>query len=627
MRYTAPKINLVFACVVDRDKPVLAAVISSYLAKKDTYLPVFEFPGVTAENQEYDTDVIDPNTLSQLRANRYSTFMNNVLARMKFDGNLILAGLSQEQKSFITRYPAVNYIEIDSIADADFILSSFPEMPTEIIQCRGDDICAGLYVAMKQKQILKINEFAELIVLPELDKCGIVIIENEGYARSITAINYAFSVDAQICIVKELGNNEEYYVQSLLQDWQRGKSGAYEVLQEMVKSRVKDIGFKKYLWATFFTQGLPYSLIIQNEVPCSYVNIHYNPDIFIANTILFERNHYSGGAGVFSPLFFQDEETRFVSGILNYQNYFVKELVGKEATVFNLDMHLKEFPYDIFHICSHGGEIKGNLIAETFIDRYGHQHVIEYESVMSVTPGNKAGYLKLQRKMFYKRADGMPWASPELKEKWSREIYSDMHNAMHISSASAKKILKSNITVTSSCAIECSDNVYQGMMETIASHSSPIIFNNTCSSWFHIAMPFLDAGARGYIGTLWSVPTVDAANYARAFYIGANKGNLIMAMHNARSVLKGDVSENIYVLWGLHFSTLPSLPDKYLVKRHVFMRMIQSFRHWAHSYHQVSKVKTKESIMELMKWIGLQLGSGWTQDEKERYQKEMKESL
>ena len=43
----------------------------------------------------------------------------------------------------------------------------------------------------------------------------------------------------------------------------------------------------------------------------------------------------------------------------------------------------------------------------------------------------------------------------------------------------------------------------------------PIIFNNSCQSWTGVGREFIRVGARGYIGTLWSIPSDLAADYAR----------------------------------------------------------------------------------------------------------------
>lgn len=53
------------------------------------------------------------------------------------------------------------------------------------------------------------------------------------------------------------------------------------------------------------------------------------------------------------------------------------------------------------------------------------------------------------------------------------------------------------------------------IVQWVTLRSKPIIFNNSCLSWTGVGQEFIRTGARGYIGTLWSVATKSAADLAR----------------------------------------------------------------------------------------------------------------
>lgn len=53
------------------------------------------------------------------------------------------------------------------------------------------------------------------------------------------------------------------------------------------------------------------------------------------------------------------------------------------------------------------------------------------------------------------------------------------------------------------------------LVQRVTLRSRPIVFNNSCLSWVGVGREFIRTGARGYIGTLWSVDQVQAANLAR----------------------------------------------------------------------------------------------------------------
>ncbi|MGW2485818.1 hypothetical protein ACWCV9_01180 [Streptomyces sp. NPDC001606] len=43
----------------------------------------------------------------------------------------------------------------------------------------------------------------------------------------------------------------------------------------------------------------------------------------------------------------------------------------------------------------------------------------------------------------------------------------------------------------------------------------PLVFNNSCQSWTGVGREFVRVGARGYIGSLWSIPSRQAADFGR----------------------------------------------------------------------------------------------------------------
>lgn len=73
-----------------------------------------------------------------------------------------------------------------------------------------------------------------------------------------------------------------------------------------------------------------------------------------------------------------------------------------------------------------------------------------------------------------------------------------------------------NEAIAGSCCIVCTNGIHQGTFERLASGHFPFVFNNTCLSWREIAASFLDAGCRGYLGTLWSAGTDTPSEAAAA---------------------------------------------------------------------------------------------------------------
>jgi len=617
MDYSVPVINNRFFCIVNRDSKDLAAIISSYLSVAGHYLTMFEMPHVTAfkPNEGQIADNTDVNALSRIRAEHLSVRFNNVLARIGAE-YIILAGLTDEQRSFLPTYDNINVIEIKKPEDANHCLSSFFETPNSIFACRPDQLLIGLFYAQRRSLWLMVDGSADDVPIEDrTDFQGLVVIEDDNSTNSVIAVNYAFSIDANISIVNSLGAREDHEINHLLEDWgKRDIAGyrviaknAYDELEQRVMSRVGQIDFKRFSYATFFTKGLPYSLILKNIIPFSYVNIVANPDLFLINNLIF-NGYQLGSAVVFSPLFFSNEETSEISAELTKRNFLVKSIIGKKATVWNISNHLQHFPYDIFHICSHGGEVKGCTIALNFTDMAGQQHTIEYEEVVGYTwiPGTEM--FRVGVKYFPLKLDDLRYHTPELETgNFQPHVFSDAIRAINNAKAIDKVIKQPLHIVNNSCSIKCSDSIFQAMIIALASHHSPFIFNNTCYSWSEIGRAFLEAGARGYIGTLWQVDNKVAVECAETFYRDAFSDSIMNGIHHAAKCATGSNSEDIYIFWGLHFTELKETDSLTSANHRVFKELYKAIHRWQEKVKTTSSSTIKKNSQDIMRWIAVEL--------------------
>lgn len=469
-----PIINNRFVCVCDRGNKKLTALVSSRINKPGYYLPLFLFPKVLYPREEGNLFEND-NYISQAIGEDAKIYINNTIIKMGGCETMLLVGLSENQKSYF-KTKDYNIVEINNISDIDNILGL--DARSEF-RCREDDLEKGLFIAGKHKKKLVIDNEASEIAFNKRKNCGILVVENNDDAETIIGINYAISIEADLRIVEKMKSDEETEIQTLIQDWKEDLDGAaLQCILIRLEKRIDKSEYNSYKYATFFTGGLPYSLLIDNSIPCSYVNLMLRPDIFVLNAILGEHEHIWGSAVVFSPQDFKDEETQFVIDFFNQNNFETRTLLGKDATVRNLDFNLQHFPYDFFHICSHGGEVKGCLVVEDFMDRGGIKHTIEYYEVVGFSPLPGKDLIEVHRKTIFKKIDGFKWKSAELKEqKYPSYIFEDMRKKMYASVKTDKDVRRTRIgLIPSSCSIKCSDSIHQGMFRSLASNSSPIIF-------------------------------------------------------------------------------------------------------------------------------------------------------
>jgi hypothetical protein len=138
-----------------------------------------------------------------------------------------------------------------------------------------------------------------------------------------------------------------------------------------------------------------------------------------------------------------------------------------------------------------------------------------------------------------------------------------------------------NYPIAFSCHIRCHDGLHQGAFQTLADLGRPLVFNNTCSSSHELAPIFVSAGARAYLGTLWEVGNTTAAQAAKTFYSKAMKDqNLLTAFHEMVKLPTRSKDANVYILWGLHFSTLRKPAQR--SDDAILGALLQSFLMWLH---------------------------------------------
>jgi hypothetical protein len=588
-RHEPPELSHRYACIVDRDAIPLAALISSYLFVPGTYLPLFLLRRVHVTQTHEEIGFLSEAYVAELMAGQDSVFIGNALGRMGAPQYLILAGLNEAQKSYLLFPKGSTVIEISDVSEVESKLLPLTEIREEL-RCKPEDILSGLVVAQRRLKRLVLDEDAP--PLPEIVQLqnAAVVVELIDDAAVVVAINYGNAINASVLLVDSLVEDEPRQVQNWIQDWKENDNPEpYQQIKEEVERRIGSISFGQFEYATFFTGGLPYSLILEDIIPCTYVHLSLKPDLFILNSILFRDGERFGSAVVFSPTFFTDEETSWLSEFFVRNRYYLRPLIAENASLATFDFHAQYFPYDLLHICSHGGEVDGYEMSEQFTDRDGKTHTVEFEEVIGVTPApDKPGMVAVHRKVFPRKLDGLGWMSPELKKYGlPSHVSLDMWRCL----LESKGVRSPKGRVAMSCAIACADTIHQGQFHALASYSSPIVFNNTCWSWFEVAAFFLACGARGYIGTLWAIDNDAAVHAARTFYENLFSGSVLSAFCKAAKAIDETSSKGIYVYWGLHFTSLPPAQSPRRALNAVRKELMLAVESWV---RKIESTKTPE---------------------------------
>jgi hypothetical protein len=597
-QWKAPALDPRWVGIATDAQAYLAAVVSSHLSAAGKYFALFEFPSIPIA-QSTVLDYTADGAFAQLLGRRSAGWINNALAAIQPE-RILLLGLTEEEKSYLVPlWPAKMLSDIQALDQIDQISATGPSEP---VSCQHSELGRGLLRAKSLGRRLVIDEAA--MPLPSHAKAGgkgLVVIEADGGIADLIAVNYAFSIEADAVFVPAIDRHELDALPRQLQTWSSDRSSrAFDPLRQQITHRIKDIDFSRYEFVTFFTAGLPYGLVLKNAVPCTHAPRGPYCGAFVAHAIAQEHRPITfDSALVFSPQLFASEETADIASALDASHINVMMLLGSEATLKNLDHYGALFPYDVMHICSHGGETDGYHAQLNFVDRVGQAHGLEYYEVVGFSPA-PGDMVHVETKAIFTALDGFAWRSDPLKA-YPKYVFEDMFKALKEERGTIVRTPMRD-PIALSCHIQCSDSIHQGAFQMLAAFGRPLIFNNTCSSNHQMAETFIPAGARAYIGTLWAVGNTCATQAARTFYAELLKhGSMLRAFTATNRAIKEKQYRDVYIFWGLHFSTLPK-PDRKSDEK-LFAALIHAYVMWLRKTRTAMEPDVKRNSVEHVEFL------------------------
>jgi hypothetical protein len=599
-----PSVEERCVCIATEAGLPLAAMISSYFNSPGRYFAVFEFPTL-AFPYTGASDERSDGYFAQILGDKAAGEINNALARIQ-PKHILLAGVTEVEQTYLrVRLPEERLVVI---TDIGHFLSEFRSLvdESEIVICKPAQIAEGLLVAKYSNRRLRIeNDAPDLPQEERKDRAGLIVLEAELDLHDVAAINFAAASNLDVVLVPPVARETVRAIPEMLAKWSNDHSHhEYKPFERQILRPLRHVNFQRYEFATFFTQGVPYGLLLKNVIPFTHVLRQIDTGIFIANNLMDDDNPRAFGSSLhFSPHFFPSEETDEVIKIFAENNFVTQALVDEEATARNLSDFASYYPYDVLHICSHGGETGGYFVVQTFSDRDGKKHRVEYYEVIQIDPVD-GKVAQLTRKMIYHRFDGHKWGSPRLHET-PQYVFIDMNAAMRENETGIIRV-PVDYPIAFSCHIRCRDGLHQGAFQTLADLGRPLIFNNTCSSSHELAPIFVSAGARAYLGTLWNVSNTTAVQAAKAFYRRAiTDQNLLAAFYEMTKVPTRGKDDNVYILWGLHFSTLRRPTQR--SDDAILGALLHSFLMWLHKVTTTSDPATKRNGIPIVAFLYKQL--------------------
>jgi hypothetical protein len=194
--------------------------------------------------------------------------IRNAVAKLGGCEYVLLAGLSKAQRSYFDTFGHAEFVEIASLAEAPAILESLGLTKPNELRCRFSEVLLGLHLAQRSDSRLVFdNDAPDLPSSEARGNCLVVVEEDLDHVASAVAINYAHSIDADIAIVLAVSRRVALTTLDDLEQWRNGDLESLHEIAERVTQRIGFVDFTQYDFVTFFTSGLPYSLILEGPEP------------------------------------------------------------------------------------------------------------------------------------------------------------------------------------------------------------------------------------------------------------------------------------------------------------------------------------------------------------------------
>lgn len=549
------------------DDARLAAQISCVLAKRLRYLPVVDGPRLA-------------------RPDRESEVIRRTNAAARIEPSLIVfAGLSDDSCNALTRRLPSNRIKrVATASDIDRLPRDRRPLKPSPLVWGNDRIGIGLLTALRSQTGIVFGDRSSCVQHLPSKSGHLVVCEDGDELAQVVAANYAFSLDAGLCVIPEVAEPEsdqileDFY--SLYQEQGASPTEALEALKRHLRNRCGSVPVPVGGSITFITGSLPYGFAF-SEVPSTHLFKYPDIGISVINGFAAEQ---PGTRGVNVAVLVDPEttyapEVEAAAKLLPAKGVFVRGYSGPGANVRSITDMIELFPYDLLIISTHCGDASGYRWTYVFTDSEGIERNLVVDIAIGLAHTDEEDLLKVEQFTRFISLDGVDWHDPNKDEKIYVGSAIKDFIARTVSRKDLEPVQKEAIArVVGSSALKMFDHNYIAVPRSLAGGGTPIVINNACVSWHRLAETFTFSNARSYIGTLFDVTTSEAHEVAVRLLDKRFGKSLPVALCSAQHEVYGDSVRRPYVMMGVYPQRLRVTRED--VPRHILQRLTDARAQW-----------------------------------------------
>jgi hypothetical protein len=566
--------------VIIADDARLAARVSCLRARSGQYLSLMDGPRLGRPDRR--AEVIR---------------RNNATARVGPD-ELLLVGLSDESVQEIRNgfspglvskiAPVANVDDLQPLAQVKRRHDSMP------LPWGHDRIGIGLLKALRLRREISFDDsFSPVEDVPTISGHLVVCEDGDDMAQVIAA-NYAHALGAGLSLIPEVA---EQISEQILDDFYTvydrpgvSVTEALAQLKDQLRALCGDIPVPDKGSITFITARLPCGFAFP-EVPSTHLFRYPDLGISIINGLAAEQPK---SRGVAVTVFVDPETTDApeideVKRLLPPRGVFLRGYEGPNANVRAVADMIEMFPFDFLIIATHCGDASGYRWTYEFTDSEGRQRSLVVDIAIGLARTDDEDVFNVTQYMRFISLDNIDWHDPDKSEKlYIGTAMNDFIARTRSDVADQLEPVKKETVarVVWSAALKMSDYNYIALPQSVADVGTPIILNNACASWHQLASTFTFAGARAYIGTLFSVTTSEAHDVAVGLVDKHHGKPLPTALWSAQRKVYGDSHRCPYVITGVYPQRL-RVPRQD-TPRYIIHRLSRALQNWTRFLEQLN---------------------------------------
>ena len=584
------KCPLISKVAIITDDAELAARLSCVWNKFGYYLPVLDGPRMKRPDGPDE-----------------AVRRNNAIARANIK-KVALVDLSSEQEQAMTKILPSNCIQTINAttlsATITYLEKKLKKVSTRSTLAWGkSNIGIGLLKAMRNNQLLEINNDGKVETAELNEKKHLVVCEAGKPLSEIIAANYAYSLDADFIIIPEVNRDiAERITEDLYSiDEQQDQSFTDNFIQisGIIKQLCPNVVPLKNENITFFTSHIPYGLAFP-EVPSTHLNIYPDLGVTVLNGFASGNSKSTGvrSAVLVDPGESQALEIKPIIETLVKHKIFVRGYPSERANVRDITNTVQFFPYDFLYFATHCGDVEGYRDTYEFKDASGKNRRLVVDTAVSFDLTGNHDKVKIVEFRRFHELDGISWSDPDKSKKMvvgtAINDFDKLVEEKKLEPAHREKISR----VLGSSVLEMYDDNYIPMLRQLAGNGTPVIFNNSCSSWHELSNRFMFAGSRAYIGTLFPVHGFEAAPVAEFFVEHQEDTTLAESLWRSQNETYGSQSRRPYIIMGVYPQNLRVFVDN--TPSYIQKQMENQLKHW--EKEAIRDNSNKKAIEEVVRY-------------------------